>query len=58
MTTTSDSVRKASYAVAELVALKMKPHRIAEPAGCEIVNIMFVEEYDKDFENLVRWQYQ
>jgi len=44
----SDKVQFASNKMAELVALKLKPHTIAEslilPACCEIVNIMFGEE--------------
>jgi hypothetical protein len=52
--TVSDKAQEASYAVAKLIAKKMKSHTIAEstilPACCEIVKIMFGE----DFENEVK----
>jgi hypothetical protein len=50
--TISDKAQEASYAVAEIVAKKMKSHTIAQsvilPACCKIVNIMFRDEYKKD----------
>lgn len=46
--TISDKAQIASYKVAELIALKLKPHTIAEslilPSCCEIVKIMFGED--------------
>jgi len=48
----SDKTQLASYKIAELVAMKQKPHTIAEslilPACCEIVNIMFGENAKKE----------
>ncbi|XP_063785805.1 zinc finger BED domain-containing protein 5-like [Pseudophryne corroboree] len=52
ITTVSDKAQEASYAVAEIVAKKMKSHTIAEsvilPACCKIVNIMFGEKYEQE----------
>ncbi|KAF0749677.1 zinc finger BED domain-containing protein 5-like [Aphis craccivora] len=50
--TVSDKVQEASYAVAELIAKKMKSHTTAEstilPACCEIVKILFGEDFEKE----------
>lgn len=50
--TISDKAQAASYKVAELIALKQKPHTVAEslilPACCEIVKIMFGTEAQKE----------
>lgn len=50
--TISDKAQIASYKVAELIALKQKPHDIAEslilPACLEIVKIMFGNEAQRD----------
>ena len=52
ITTISDKAQEASYAVADIVAKKMKSHTIAEsvilPACCKIVNIMFGEKYEQE----------
>jgi len=50
--TVSDKAQEASYAVAELIAKKMKSHTTAEstilPACCEIVKILFGEDFEKE----------
>lgn len=55
ITTISDKAQGARYAVAEIVAKKIKSHTIAEsvilPACCKFINIMFGENYEKEFEN-------
>jgi hypothetical protein len=47
----SDKAQEASYAVAEVVAKKIRSLTIAEsvisPACCKIVNIMFGEEHEQ-----------
>lgn len=52
----ADKAQEASYAVAELVAKKMKSHTSAEtlvmPACCEVVRIMFGEEYEKQVKKI------
>lgn len=54
--TLSDKAQEASYAVAELVAKKMKSHTSAEtlimPACCEVAKIMFGEEYEKQVKKI------
>lgn len=44
----SDKAQLASYKIAELIAVQLKPHTIAEslilPAYCEIGKIMFGDE--------------
>lgn len=48
----SEKAQEASYTVAELIAQKMKSHTTAEsiilPACCEVVKIMFGEDYEKE----------
>jgi hypothetical protein len=55
ITTIFDKAQEASYAVAEVMAKKIKSHTIFElvilPACCKIENIVFGEEYGRDFEN-------
>lgn len=50
--TVSDKAQEARYAVAELIAKKMKSHTTAEstilPACCEIVKILFGEDFEKE----------
>ena len=49
--TIPDKAQEASYAVAEIIAKKMKSHTTAEsvilPACCKIVNIMFGGKYEE-----------
>jgi hypothetical protein len=58
ITTVSDRVQEARYAIAEIVAKKIKSHRIVEsvilPACCKIVNITFGEEYEKEILKIPR----
>jgi zinc finger BED domain-containing protein 5/7/8/9 len=50
--TVSDKAQEASYAVAELIAKKMKSHSTAEstilPECCKIVKILFGEDFEKE----------
>ena len=54
----SDKAQLASYKVAEMIAVQLKPHTIAEsliiPACCEMVKIMFGDEATKEIMKIPR----
>lgn len=56
LSSVSNKAQEASYVVAELIAKKMKSYTTAEntilPACCEIVKIMFGEEYEKEVKKI------